>query len=271
MRNAVVLLTVLTLSACNSPDRYGRPARAVARGENGSAPYLGDAASGVATNARHPAFFERASERDELVRVIEGSGIRDKAVLSAMRTVPRHEFVLPVFRPMAYEDRPLPIVGQQTISQPSVVAMMTEAVKPGPGSKCLEIGTGSGYQAAVLAELCKKTFSIEYFEEVARFGEEHLRALGYGPDRVVLRVGDGYAGWDDEAPFDAIVVTAAPERVPKPLLDQLALNGRLVIPVGQQNGIQVLEVWTRVAEGSREDAFKRQALTAVRFVPFVGH
>jgi protein-L-isoaspartate(D-aspartate) O-methyltransferase len=271
MRNLAVLLTVFASFGCNSSERYGRPAHAVARSDNGSALATSDASIGATGHTRHPAFFERTAERDDLVRVIEGSGVRDRAVLSAMRTVPRHEFVLPVFRPMAYEDRPLPIVGQQTISQPSVVAMMTEAVKPGARSKCLEIGTGSGYQAAVLAELCNKTFSIEYYAEVARFGEEHLRALGYGPDRVVLRVGDGYAGWAEEAPFDAIVVTAAPEKVPQPLLDQLAPNGRLVIPVGEKHGVQVLELWTRVAEGSGDAAFKRESLTSVRFVPFVGH
>jgi protein-L-isoaspartate(D-aspartate) O-methyltransferase len=271
MRSIVVVVTILGLSGCHSPERYGRPAHLVARGDNGAAPSSTDASVVVAPSARHPAFFERVAERNELVRVIEGGGVHDGAVLAAMRTVPRHEFVLPVFRPMAYEDRPLPIVGQQTISQPSVVAMMTQAVRPTSRSKCLEVGTGSGYQAAVLAELCKKTFSIEYYEEVARFGEEHLRALGYGPERVVLRVGDGYAGWEDEAPFDAIVVTAAPEKVPRPLLDQLAVNGRLVIPVGEQNRVQVLELWTRVAQGSDEGAFKREALTAVRFVPFVGH
>jgi protein-L-isoaspartate(D-aspartate) O-methyltransferase len=270
MRNVAALLTVLSLG-CNSSERYGRPAHAVGPAENGSTPATSDASAGAAGQTRHPAFFERVAERDALVRLIEGSGVHDKAVLSAMHTVPRHEFVLPVFRPMAYEDRPLPIVGQQTISQPTVVAMMTEAVKPGASSKCLEIGTGSGYQAAVLAEICKKTFSIEYYAEVARFGEEHLRALGYGPDRVALRVGDGYAGWEEEAPFDAIVVTAAPEKVPRPLLQQLAMNGRLVIPVGEQHGVQVLELWTRVAEGSADNAFKRESLTSVRFVPFVGH
>jgi protein-L-isoaspartate(D-aspartate) O-methyltransferase len=271
MRCKTLLLTMLALSGCNTPERGGRAAQVTTRADNGSAAWQSDASLGATGNARPPAFFERMPERNELLRVIEGSGVRDKAVLTAMRTVPRHEFVLPVFRPMAYEDRPLPIVGPQTISQPSVVAKMTEAVKPAASSKCLEIGTGSGYQAAVLAELCKKTFSIEYFDEVARFGEEHLRALGYGPDRIALRVGDGYVGWPEEAPFDAIVVTAAPEKVPQPLLDQLALNGRLVIPVGEQHRVQMLELWTRVAEGSGESAFKREALIAVRFVPFVGH
>jgi protein-L-isoaspartate(D-aspartate) O-methyltransferase len=243
MRSVALTFTTLALLGCNSPERYGRPTPAVTH----------------------------ATERNDLVRVIEQGGVRDAAVLLAMRTVPRHGFVLPVFRPMAYEDRPLPIVGEQTISQPSVVAKMTEAAKPDASSKCLEIGTGSGYQAAVLAEICKKTFSIEYFPEVARFGEENLRSLGYGPDRVALRVGDGYVGWPEEAPFDAIVVTAAPEKVPQPLLDQLAIDGHLVIPVGEKHGVQVLELWTRVAPGKNADAFKREALIDVRFVPFVGH
>jgi protein-L-isoaspartate(D-aspartate) O-methyltransferase len=271
MRVTILLTTILALPGCNSPDRYGRPNPTVARTADTSAVAATDASQGTPGNARPPAFFERVRERDELARVIEQSGVHDPTVLLAMRTVPRHEFVLPVFRPMAYDDRPLPIVGKQTISQPSVVAKMTEAVRPRASSKCLEIGTGSGYQAAVLAEICKKTFSIEYFPEVARFGEEHLRSLGYGPDRVVLRIGDGYVGWPEEAPFDVIVVTAAPEKVPQPLLDQLAVNGRLVIPVGEQHDTQVLELWTRVAEGKGAGALKREELLAVRFVPFVGH
>lgn len=271
MRTMAVTLATLAVLGCHSRNRDVPPTPSVAYATNGSAAPTVDASAGATANGRPPAFSERVAERNDLVQLIERSGVHDAAVLAAMRTVPRHEFVLPVFRPMAYEDRPLPIVGQQTISQPSVVAKMTESVTPNTTSKCLEIGTGSGYQAAVLAEICKKTFSIEYFPEVARFGEEHLRALGYGPDRVALRVGDGYAGWPEEAPFDAIIVTAAPEKVPQPLLDQLAVNGRMVIPVGEKNGVQVLELWTRVASGKDETAFKREALTDVRFVPFVGH
>lgn len=244
------------------------------------------AASGVAANdvkgatggagslprsARPSAFFERTAERNALADTVERSGVHDPAVLTAIRTVPRHEFVLPVFRVMAYEDRPLPILGGQTISQPSMVALMTEAAKPTPSSNCLEIGTGSGYQAAVLGEICRKTYSIEYLPDVARFGEEHLRRMGYGPDRVALRVGDGYAGWPEAAPFDVIVVTAAPEHVPEPLLAELAVGGRLVIPVGEKTGVHTLELWTRTAAGEGDAAFRHEAIATTRFVPFLGH
>jgi len=230
-----------------------------------------DAGTATSTNTRPSAFFERVADRNALAESVERSGVHDPAVLAAIRTVPRHEFVLPVFRVMAYEDRPLPIIGGQTISQPSIVARMTEAAEPTPSSNCLEIGTGSGYQAAVLAELCKKTYSIEYLPDVAAFGKEHLRAMGYGADRVALRVGDGYAGWPEAAPFDVIVVTAAPEHVPEPLLAQLGMGGRLVIPVGEKNGVHTLELWTRTAAGEGEAAFRREALATTRFVPFAGH
>jgi protein-L-isoaspartate(D-aspartate) O-methyltransferase len=222
------------------------------------------------SQARAATFSERADERVALVRELTEQGISDPLVLRAMRTVPRHGFVLPGLSSMAYLDRPLPIVGGQTISQPYVVAFMTETAKPTARSKCLEIGTGSGYQAAVLAELCPRTFSIEYLPEVARFGEKNLRQLGYGEGRVALRVGDGYAGWPEEAPFDVIVVTAAPSRVPEPLLAQLAIGGRLVIPVGATDETQTLERWTRLRAGQDREAFRVEKLLPVRFVPFLG-
>jgi protein-L-isoaspartate(D-aspartate) O-methyltransferase len=212
----------------------------------------------------------RRADREAMVAAMADDGIRDPVVLHAMRTVPRHAFVLASLRKEAYADRPLPIVGGQTISQPYVVAFMTQAVRPTRSSVCLEIGTGSGYQAAVLAEICRRTYSIEYLPEVARFGAENLREAGYGPDRVSLRVGDGHQGWPEAAPFDVIVVTAAPETVPQPLLDQLALGGRLVIPVGAQGKTQSLERWTRVKPGQGTDAFRNESLLGVRFVPFLG-
>ncbi len=215
----------------------------------------------------HPAFSQRSAERERLVdAALKAEGIRNQAVLRAMRTVPRHAFVPKSLQREAYANRPLPIGGGQTISQPYIVAAMTAAAAPTSDDECLEIGTGSGYQAAVLAELCRKVYSIEYLPEVAAFGEKNLRALGYGPKQVKLRVGDGYRGWPEAAPFDVIVVTAAPDHVPKPLLEQLAPGGRLVIPVERSEGIQQLELWKKDERGK----LQHQVLLGVRFVPFLG-
>jgi protein-L-isoaspartate(D-aspartate) O-methyltransferase len=214
---------------------------------------------------------ERQAELDALVaEVASDSEIGDERVLSALRRVPRHRFVPDAVADAAYENRPLPIGHGQTISQPAVVAVMTAAVAPKATERCLEIGTGSGYQAAILAELCARVYSIEYVPELARFAEKNLRATGYGAERVALRTGDGYRGWPDAAPFHVVVVTAAPERVPAPLLEQLAPGGRLVIPVGPERAVQSLELYRRVAPGSSPSAFEKKELMAVRFVPFVG-
>ncbi|HEX9622187.1 MAG TPA: protein-L-isoaspartate(D-aspartate) O-methyltransferase [Polyangiaceae bacterium] len=213
---------------------------------------------------------ERMEERQGLVTALRAEGIDDPAVIAALTRVPRHRFVPEAYRDEAYANRPLPIGSGQTISQPFIVAAMTQSVSPKPNDVCLEIGTGSGYQAAVLAEICRKVYSIEYLPEVARFGERNLRGVGYEPERVELRVGDGYKGWPEHAPFDVIVVTAAPEQVPKPLLDQLRVGGRLVIPVGPEDGVQELELWVRRAPGDGVDAFERKTLMGVRFVPFLG-
>jgi protein-L-isoaspartate(D-aspartate) O-methyltransferase len=213
-------------------------------------------------------FAERSAERERLVRRhLEPEGIDDPLVLAAMRRVPRHHFIPEAYRDEAYLDHPVPIGRGQTISQPFIVALMTQAVRIRKQDRCLEIGTGSGYQAAVLSELCASTYSIEYLPELADFAERNLQSLGY---QVQLRTGDGYRGWPEAAPFDVIVVTAAPERVPQPLLDQLALGGRLVIPVGAAGAIQSLELWTRVEPGSGRNAFESRELDAVRFVPFLG-
>ena len=212
-----------------------------------------------------------SAERERMVReTIEARGVREARVLAAVRKVPRHAFVPAPYTRKAYEDSPLPIGWDQTISQPYIVAFMTEAVRPAPTDRCLEIGTGSGYQAAVLAELCARVFSIEYIPELAELGKAQLRAAGYGPERVQLFTGDGYQGWPEEAPFQVIVVTAAPPRVPAPLRDQLAVGGRLVVPVGASGGVQSLELWTRRQSGRGDDAFEVKQLADVRFVPFLG-
>jgi protein-L-isoaspartate(D-aspartate) O-methyltransferase len=214
---------------------------------------------------------ERRAERDALFRnVAREANVDDARVLAALRRVPRHRFVPETIADAAYEDRPLPIGHDQTISQPAVVAVMTAAVAPQATDRCLEIGTGSGYQAAVLSELCAKVFSIEYLAPLAEFAERNLRATGYGPERVALRTGDGFVGWPEAAPFQVIVVTAAPENVPPPLLQQLAVGGRLVIPVGRQGEVQSLLLIRRTASGNAASAFERRELMAVRFVPFVG-
>lgn len=194
-------------------------------------------------------------------RQIEARGVVDRAVLNAMRTVPRHEFVPERFRAEAYEDRPLPLGWEQTISQPYIVAHMTELAELRGGERVLEVGTGSGYQAAVLAEVAGQVYTIEIVEPLLRRAAATLRRLAYG--NVICRFGDGGHGWPELAPFDAILVTAAAERVPPDLIHQLADGARLVAPVGRRN--QRLQVVVR-----RGEEFERQTGAAVRFVPLVG-
>lgn len=204
-----------------------------------------------------------ADDRERLVaRSIASRGITDERVLAAIRKVPRHELVPPDVRDRAYEDRALPIGHGVTISQPFIVAAMTAAAQIEPGERVLEIGTGSGYQAAVLAELGAKVYSIEIIEPIAKRARDDLVRLGY--TNIALRIGDGFGGWPDAAPFDAIIVTAAPETIPQPLIDQLAVGGRLVIPVGAR-GDQQLRVVTRAANGTTSET-----LMDVRFVPMTG-
>ncbi len=176
---------------------------------------------------------------------IRSRGIRDARVLRALETVPRERFVRPQDRSEAYSDRALPLGLGQTISQPYIVALMTELAHLEPGARVLEVGTGSGYQAAILAECGAQVYSIERLAPLAARAAEVLEALGY---RVQLKVGDGALGWPEQAPFQAILVTAAPVRVPPALLDQLAMGGRLVVPEGQGE-VQVLRVYRRVPEG----------------------
>ncbi len=189
--------------------------------------------------------------------------VLDVQVVSAMEKVERHLFVPEDMRDWAYRDTPLGIGWEQTISQPYIVALMTELAAPDGRDKVLEIGTGSGYQAAVLAEIVDHVFTIEIVEPLGLRAAAALDAAGYG--NVTTRIGDGYLGWPEEAPFDAIVVTAAPDHVPQPLVDQLTVGGRLVLPVGPDGGRQELQVLDKRADGSVE----RTRVIPVRFVPLV--
>ncbi len=202
-------------------------------------------------------------ERRRMVRehLIE-RGIRDEQVLNAMAEVPRHLFVPHEHRRHAYADSPLPIENEQTISQPYIVAYMTELLELKGEERVLEVGTGSGYQAAILGLLAWEVHTIERHPNLARYSRQLLEDLGY--ENIFVHVGDGTLGWVERAPYQAIIVTAAAPEAPKPLLDQLALGGRLVVPVGGQRG-QVLERWTRGMQ-----TYQRERLAPVAFVPLVG-
>jgi protein-L-isoaspartate(D-aspartate) O-methyltransferase len=219
-----------------------------------------------------PAGFAAGSEDERFVaaraRMVQEQiagpwrGITNARVLTAMRTVPRHELVPERERSMAYEDRPLPIGYGQTISQPYIVAFMTEQLDPQPTDKVLEVGTGSGYQAAVLAGLVKEVYSIEIVEPLAKRAEADLKRLGY--TNIFVRAGDGYKGWPEAAPFDAVIVTCAPDQVPQPLIEQLKDGGRMIIPVGP---IEDQELVLLHRQGSK---LERRAVLPVRFVPMTG-
>jgi len=213
-----------------------------------------------------PTTAEEAAFEAARTRMVGGQiaarGIRDDRVLAAMARVPRHEFVPASQRALAYEDGPLPIGYGQTISQPYIVAFMTAALAPAPKDRVLEIGTGSGYQAAVLSRLVAEVYSIEIVEPLARRAEADLKRLGFR--NVKVRLGDGNLGWPEAAPFDAIIVTCAPERVPQALVDQLKPGGRMIVPVGPTNGVQELYLLRKHPEG-----METQAVLPVRFVPMV--
>jgi len=218
------------------------------------------AACGGQAGSETPAGAQVA--REAMVREqIEGRGIADPLTLKAMRTVPRHEFVPDHLAEEAYADHPLPIGHHQTISQPYVVAFMTEALGLEGGERVLEIGTGSGYQAAVLAEIAGEVYTIEIVEPLGEEARERLARLGY--DNVHVRVGDGYAGWPEAAPFDAVIVTAAAPRIPEPLKRQLREGGKMILPVGDQ--FQELVVLTR-----HGDDWSEESVLPVRFVPMTG-
>lgn len=200
--------------------------------------------------------------RERMVKLqIESRGVNDPAVLAAMRSVPRHLFVPADVREAAYHDTPLPIGESQTISQPYIVALMSELLEVGPGDKVLEIGTGSGYQAAVLAAMGVEVFTVEIREGLCQRAEVVLDENGY--ENAHVRCGDGYGGWPDEAPFAGVIVTAAPDRIPEPLIDQLALGARMVIPLG--DFYQQLMVIRKTDDGVEE-----RSVIPVRFVPMTG-
>ena len=203
----------------------------------------------------------KAARQKMVQEQLKSRGIQDQRVLQAMQKVPRHAFVPEHLAEQAYADHPLPIGHDQTISQPYIVALMSELAEISPQDKVLEIGTGSGYQAAVLAELCRAVYSVEIVEPLAREARQRLEQLGY--ENVSVRCGDGFQGWEEQAPFDAIVVTCAPPEIPPPLLEQLGEGGRLVIPVG--------ELWQELRVVSKTGGrLRTREVIPVRFVPMTG-
>jgi len=206
---------------------------------------------------------DSARSRESMVssQIID-RGVSDPDVIRAMRKVPRHLFVPERYRAFAYGDHPLPIGEDQTISQPYIVAFMTEALRLKPEDRVLEIGTGSGYQAAVLGEIVKDVYTIEIVESLAKRARQTLSALGY--QNIHIKIGDGYKGWPEKAPFDGVIVTCAPEQIPETLIDQLREGGRMIIPVGRPGAVQKL-----VTGVKKEGRFKTEEAMRVRFVPMV--
>ena len=274
----LALWLIIFVPACaQSPDRIdvapapGSPTRAVTQVASEPTAPPATTSPTPATGATLPAAVaastvtgtdEYAAAREAMVREAIGArDIVDEAVLTAMRTVPRHEFVPADYLSEAYADHPLPIGHGQTISQPYVVALMTQAVGLKPDDRVLEIGTGSGYQAAVLAEIVDEVFSVEIIGPLADGAATVFARLGY--ENVTTQHADGYFGWQAEAPFDAIVVTAAPDHIPQPLVQQLKVGGRMIIPVGPVGGYQTLWLVTKVSA----DEVRTEDLGGVRFVP----
>jgi len=280
MRWPSAILLVTALAACQrreaatpsapetavarAADAAGSPADALAEAPTTSALVHVPQASLKALGDPQFRRFRMMMVRDQ-IGTDAGDGrqpIRDPRVLEAMRMTPRHEFVPSSIRRYAYIDQPLEIGFNQTISQPYIVALMTELLRPRPEDRVLEIGTGSGYQAAVLSALVKEVYTIEIVEPLAKRADETLRRLGY--ENVHVMAGDGYRGWPDKAPFDGVIVTAAPERIPQPLVEQLKKGGRMVIPVGTRFNQELL-VLRKVDKG-----LDRETVIPVRFVPMVG-
>lgn len=214
----------------------------------------------------HPAFAQRRGERARMVTMqIRARGIRDPNSLAALRMVPRHSFVRTSDLRRAYADQPLPIGLGQTISQPYIVGYMTEALELGPGYKVLEIGTGSGYQASICAEIVQEVYTIEIIQKLAESAKERLKELGY--NNVFVKAADGYFGWKENSPFDAIIVTCAAGFVPPPLIEQLKPNGKMILPLGSPFGAQTLVLITKDDKGQ----IRSKSLLPVRFVPMLGH
>ena len=219
------------------------------------------AATGCGQQA--PTAIDFAAQRQRMVdQQLKSRDVKDERVLAAMARVPREEFIPVDERPAAYEDSALPIGYDQTISQPYIVAFMTEQLRPQPSDRVLEIGSGSGYQAAILAEIVAEVYTIDIFEPLARAAEATLQRLRY--KNVHVKVGDGYKGWAKKAPFDAVIVTCAPEKVPQPLVDQLKDGGRMVIPVGERFAQQLYLL------EKKNGQLKESITLPVRFVPMLG-
>ena len=256
-----LLAAMLVLAAACTSEPQPAPITQEGTASSTTSPPGPTTAPPTGTPETPPAPDNRAEERFGMVdQQIVGRGVSDPVVLEAMRTVPRHRFVTEEWQDQAYADHPLPIGHGQTISQPFIVALMSEALGVEPGAKVLEIGTGSGYQAAVLAEMGVEVYSIEIIPELAERAATTLHELGYS---ATTRSADGYLGWPEEAPFDAIIVTAAPDHVPQPLVEQLSPGGAMVIPVGPIGAVQTLWRFTNSDDGE----ILAESLGAVSFVP----
>lgn len=246
-----LMLTFLTIAACTE----AAPAEP-------TAPPTQQPPAVTPANTPTSAADPYEQQRQQMVEYqIRQRDVSDKAVLAAMSNTPRHEFVTADYKSQAYQDHPLPIGYGQTISQPYIVALMTELLDLQPGERVLEIGTGSGYQAAVLAEITDEVYTIEIIPELAERAQRTFDRLGY--NEIEAKQADGYWGWEEHAPFDAIIVTAAPDHVPQPLVNQLADGGKMVIPIGPPGGYQSL--WLLERNG---DQVTRSNWGGVRFVPF---
>ncbi len=265
MNGRCAILLAGILCGCSEPrdEQAATPAAAPAEADSGrKVPSAAKWKSDTSMSSPEQDSVEQES-RERMVRLhLQARDITDGDVIRAMRRVPRHELIPAALRDQAYADRPLPIGHGQTISQPYIVALMTQLARVRPGCRALDVGTGSGYQAAVLAEMGAKVYSIEILPELAEQAKRQLQRIGY--DQVELRCGDGYQGWSEHAPFDVILVAAAPREIPEPLIEQLAPGGHLVIPIGSYH--QSLIVVSKQPDGS----LRRRTVASVAFVPMTG-